>query len=246
MTRKEELRKILKAALRKKFAQTSPDEILRLSLAALTNLLTIPVLPAAETAMLYLEMPREFPVTPLILPLLDHSARRIVIPWCEGDHLRPFRLVSAGEAKNQNDLDLLCSERLAPGAYGILEPREELRLRPEFQVEPIQIDLVIVPGLGFDRSCRRLGRGKGYYDRFISTLRPDVPLIGICFDEQIVECVPTEPHDRALDDVVTPTQLYAAEPNTANLPFREVPVLSPPRPPIEDRNASEERNDEKN
>lgn len=212
MTRKEELRKILKSALREKFAQTPPEEIRRLSLDALSHLLQLSVLRKAVTIMLYLEMPREFPASPFMLPLLNQSERRIVIPWCEENHLRLFRLVSAVEVKNPDDLDSLCSDRLASGAYGILEPKEELRFRPEFRIEPNQVDVIILPGLGFDRRCRRLGRGKGYYDRFIANLRSDVPLIGVCFDEQVVERIPTEPHDRPIDYVLTPTRLYTAEP----------------------------------
>ncbi len=245
MTRKEELRGILKVALREKFIQCPPNEIQRLSLAALANLLSLPVLRVSETTMLYIEMSREFPVTPFIFPLLNHPSRRIVVPWCDGNSLRTFCLISAGEVKTPSDLNLLCAKRLAPSSYGILEPKEELRFHPDFQVEPDQIDLVIIPGLGFDRSCRRLGRGKGYYDRFITALRRNVPLVGVCFDEQIVERVPTEPHDRALDYVVTPTQVYAAESNASKFKFHEVPTLSPTQQSIENRNASEERNNEK-
>ena len=215
MTQKEELREILKAVLHKKFTQNSPSEIQRLSFAALANLLSVPVLRVAETTMLYIEMPHEFPVTPFFPPLLNHPSRRIIVPWCDGNCLRAFCLISPGEVKTPSDLNLLCAKRLSPGHYGILEPKEELRFRSDFQVEPDQIDLVIIPGLGFDRSCRRLGRGKGYYDRFITVLRRNVPLIGVCFDEQIVERVPTEPHDRTLDYVVTPTQIFAAESNAS-------------------------------
>lgn len=215
MARKEELRKILKSALREKFARTSPGEIRRLSLAAFGNLLQLPALKSAETVMLYVEMPREFPVTPFIPDLLNHPARRIVVPWCEGDRLAIFSLVTSDEVKIGTDLDAIFADRLAPGAYGIREPRESLRLRKEYLVEPRQVDLALLPGLGFDRTCRRLGRGKGYYDRFVTNLSRRVPLIGVCFDEQIVKEVPTEPHDRPLNYVITPTRLYAAEPEAA-------------------------------
>lgn len=210
--RKDELRKILKFALREKFTQSSPDEIRRLSLAAFENLITIPPLHVAETIMLYIEMSCEFPVTPFFVPLLNHPARRVVIPWCDGNRLHLFRLASSDEVEGQDDFRRLCFERLAPGAFGIQEPKESLRLRSEFLIEPQQLDLVILPGLGFDAACRRIGRGKGYYDRFVTTLRGSVPLVGVCFDEQVIGTVPTEPHDRPLNYVVTPTRVCAAKP----------------------------------
>ena len=211
MIQKDELRKILKSALREKFTQSSPDEIRSLSLAALENLVTIPPLRTAKMIMLYIELPCEFPITPFFVPLLNHPARRVVIPWCDGNRLRLFRLASSDEVEGQDDFRKICFERLAPGAFGIQEPKESFRLRSEFLIEPQQLDLVIMPGLGFDTACRRLGRGKGYYDRFVTTLRSGVPLAGVCFDEQIIETVPTEPHDRSLDYVVTPTRVCCAK-----------------------------------
>ena len=69
-------------------------------------------------------------------------------------------------------------------------------------VEPEQLDAVIVPGCGFDARLRRLGRGGGYYDRFLARCgRPTT--IGVCFDCQLVERIPEQPHDRRVDLVVT-------------------------------------------
>ncbi len=212
MTQKEELRKNLKMSLREKFAAASPDEIRHLSLAALRNIISLHLLRPAQKIMLYAEMPREFPATPFMPLLLAGQACTLVLPWCEENSLRLFRLASSDELKNiSRDFPSLLSERLEPGAYGIREPKKHLRSLPDFTVEPSQIDLVILPGLGFDRQCRRLGRGKGYYDRFLPKLRKETILIGIGFDEQIAESVPTEPHDRTLHYVVTPTRIFTAD-----------------------------------
>ena len=88
---------------------------------------------------------------------------------------------------------------LAPGAYGILEPKPEA-LRP---VDPRRIDLLIVPGVAFDLNGNRLGYGGGYYDRFFERLRPGVPLVALAFELQLVEQVPVEPWDRRMDWLVT-------------------------------------------
>lgn len=90
-------------------------------------------------------------------------------------------------------------EELVKGSYGILEPRAEL-------VEPFdvhQIDLVLVPGLAFDGKGRRLGRGKGYYDRFLTSLSPQTKRLGLCFDFQLVKQVPSSEHDTCVHEVIT-------------------------------------------
>ena len=90
---------------------------------------------------------------------------------------------------------------LIPGRYDIRVPAPGCPL-----VEPKSLDAILLPGLAFDRAGNRLGRGAGFYDRFISSLhdaghRP--ALIGVCYHAQIVDSVPTEPHDHRVDRVIT-------------------------------------------
>ena len=88
-------------------------------------------------------------------------------------------------------------DSLSKGAYGIMEPIGEP------MPADAHIDAVLVPGMAFDGKGHRLGRGKGYYDRFLSSLsRPLPQLLGVCFDFQKVETVPTEPFDFSVDVVV--------------------------------------------
>lgn len=94
---------------------------------------------------------------------------------------------------------------LAPGYCGLLEPSAEAA-----EALASEIDLVLVPGVAFDEQCHRLGMGGGFYDRFLAALHPGALVIGLAFDEQIVERVPREEHDMRLDAVVTPTQVLAA------------------------------------
>lgn len=74
---------------------------------------------------------------------------------------------------------------------------------PEAEVEASWPDVVIVPGLAFTAAGDRLGQGGGWYDRFLAEVRDDCIAVGVCFVEQIVESLPVEPHDVAVDHVVT-------------------------------------------
>lgn len=94
---------------------------------------------------------------------------------------------------------------LAPGAYNIPEPRPET-LRP---LDPEIIDLLIVPGVGFDAGGGRLGYGGGYYDRFFDRLKPGVPLVALAFEMQILAQIPLEQWDRKVDLIITEKRLIS-------------------------------------
>ena len=79
--------------------------------------------------------------------------KRVVVPYCVGRRLELFRLTDMDE--------------LAEGTFTILEPRPELRERPERRVDVAEVDLVVVPGVAFDARGGRLGHGQGYYDRLL-------------------------------------------------------------------------------
>ncbi|MDD5770938.1 MAG: 5-formyltetrahydrofolate cyclo-ligase [Candidatus Omnitrophica bacterium] len=86
--------------------------------------------------------------------------------------------------------------RLKEGPYGVLEPASRAL------VDPDELDLIIVPGLAFDRKGNRLGRGKGCYDRFLGALSDNMPSIGLAFDFQILPLVPTANHDVTIKQVI--------------------------------------------
>ena len=75
---------------------------------------------------------------------------------------------------------------------------------------PAEIDLILVPGLAFTRDGHRLGRGGGFYDRFLAQLPERTVKLGVCFDLQMVEALPAEAHDRRVDAVVTESGLIRA------------------------------------
>ena len=92
-------------------------------------------------------------------------------------------------------------------------PNSELRFNRFNIPEPTQggcceiedIDLFLVPGVAFDRSFYRLGRGKGYYDRLLATTT--AKKVGLCFDFQLFDTIPHAPHDIKMDAVVTPEEV---------------------------------------
>lgn len=110
------------------------------------------------------------------------SDKRIALPRVDGEILR---LHSVEDPRD-----------LVDGAFGIREPR------PDAPMAGQNFDLILIPGVAFDRAGGRLGRGRGYYDRLLKeTLGVRV---GVCFDHQIVPAVPCGPLDMAVDFLATP------------------------------------------
>lgn len=109
---------------------------------------------------------------------------------------------NAYEAVQVRDL----ARELAIGAFQMREPVAACPVVPLNR-----LDLALVPGLGFDACGRRLGRGKGYYDRLLAGFSGRK--IGVAFDFQIVTEIPCEAHDIALDAIVTPTRWIEAKAN---------------------------------
>ena len=88
---------------------------------------------------------------------------------------------------------------LSVGSYGIREPKGS-HLKP---LDLDDIDLVIVPGVAFDRNNNRLGRGAGYYDRFLSQLPTEIPKIGLAFDFQMLDSLPQQAeHDIPVSRII--------------------------------------------
>lgn len=100
--------------------------------------------------------------------------------------------------KNRQIMPCILNDKtkLVRGLYGILEPAIKKPVNLE------DIDLVIVPGVAFDKEGNRLGRGKGYYDRFLKKLPDRVNSIGLAFDSQILPSAPATPIDVSVDRVI--------------------------------------------
>ncbi len=143
---------------------------------------------SAGTVLFFVGVRSEVETLPAIRDQLGGS-RTIVVPWCDGDHLELFRLDSLDD--------------LETGAFGILEPKMELRHDLERRVGHESLDLLLVPGVAFDRAGGRLGYGAGYYDRLLARIPTAIPLIAPAFACQLVDKVPQESHDRPVHIIVT-------------------------------------------
>ncbi len=106
-------------------------------------------------------------------------------------------------------------EDLVPGLFGIPEPKAGA----EKEVNPHEIDMVIVPGIVFDRYGHRVGFGRGFYDRFLRSISPQAgeseatsrPFrVGLGFELQIVDTIPADSYDERVDMVITETRIYEA------------------------------------
>lgn len=118
--------------------------------------------------------------------LICNSDKRFALPVVVGDSLI---------------LREYSPEHMEEGYRGIMEPSDEAQA-----INPDEIGFALIPGVAFDRKCRRLGRGRGYYDRLLPSLH--CPAAGVAFGFQILEEVPTDPWDKALDLVVTPSDIF--------------------------------------
>ena len=150
----------------------------------------------AGTVMFYVDV-RDEVRTRHALPEALASGKRIVVPYCLNGELELFWL------ENMDELEL--------GMYRILEPKVELRDVAAKRLTPTDLDLVMVPGVAFDRNGGRTGHGKGYYDKLLQHARKDAPLVALSFECQLFDEIPAESHDIFMDKVVTEDAVYVGK-----------------------------------
>lgn len=196
---KQELRK----EIRNRKRQFSQDQLGELSLSAISKLRKHPKVMAAHTLLLYYSLPDEVNTHEWIDELVAEG-KRVLLPVVVNDKDMVIR-----EYTGKHDL--------AEGSFHIMEPIGKL-----FPIEKYpEIEVAIIPGMSFDDTGHRLGRGKGYYDRFLTKLRgmeenhcerkeadgtevyKEVYKIGICFGFQKLQEIPFENHDILVDEVTT-------------------------------------------
>ena len=171
-------KKTLRQQIRSIKKQYSREELATQSEKILQQLASHPRFLQAEKVMLYASLPDEVQT----LDFIENWRHRktIILPTVVGDDIIPVELAD--------------NVAFAEGDFHIPEPQNH-PYSGEF-------DLIVVPGMAFDANGHRLGRGRGYYDRFL-TLHPHVHTIGLCFDFQLLSEVPSEPHDRIIDEIIS-------------------------------------------
>ena len=199
---KQELRK----EIRNRKRQFTQDQLGELSLSVISQLRKHPKVRAAHTLLLYYSLPDEVNTHEWIDELVAER-KRVLLPVVVNDKDMVIR-----EYTGKHDL--------AEGSFHIMEPIGKLFPEEKYP----EIEVAIIPGMSFDDTGHRLGRGKGYYDRFLTKLRgtevdksgteadksdtedknlgTEVYKIGVCFGFQKLQEIPFESHDILMNEVI--------------------------------------------
>jgi 5-formyltetrahydrofolate cyclo-ligase len=180
----------LKAALRKEMLQKRDSlqaheaEARRIAIEG--RLLSHPRFKEAKVVAFYVTKGSEVDTRPMILEAV-RLKKEVLIPVTDGQHITFFKFHSFKE--------------MVVGKFGIPEPKVR---DPENRLSP---DLVIVPGVAFGLCMHRLGYGKGYYDRYLA--KSSAYRIGICYDFQVAERLPSHEDDERMDEIITEKRIIA-------------------------------------
>ncbi len=146
----------------------------------------------SNTVFIYMDFKNEVRTLDLINKMLNEN-KHVVIPYTDTVNT----LIIPVEITNIKS-DLKCS------SFGYLEPRTE-KVK---EVEISKIDLIIVPGVVFDKRLNRIGFGKGYYDRILIKKRQDTKAIAIAYEFQVLDEIPFEDHDIKMEMIITEENIY--------------------------------------
>ncbi|MDH3638568.1 MAG: 5-formyltetrahydrofolate cyclo-ligase [Gammaproteobacteria bacterium] len=192
MERKSQMRR---QAYDARKAQPDKDEV---SKRAIEKFIALPEYQDAGTAMWYIDCRSELR-TKHALPDALKSGKRIAVPYCTVDE----------NGANKLGLWLMESmEEMVVGKWDIMEPPHDRWGEAGKEVPPEELDIVMVPGVGFDRNGGRMGNGQGYYDRLLENVRSDCALIAPCYECQLFDEIIVGPHDVYMDKVVTEADVY--------------------------------------
>lgn len=182
----KQLKARIRAEIKQRLAGMDDANLRAASVQACARLTMLEAFRHSNVLMLYMPLPGEVDLTPLALRCFQ-SGKAVCVPkvdWARRD-MTPVEVTSFDDRVMETD------------EHGVRVPRDG---RP---VSPSLIDMVIVPGLAFDANGHRLGRGGGYYDRFLARLRQSTTKLALAFDTQMIDEVPMSVTDVAVDIVVT-------------------------------------------
>ncbi len=172
-------KKALRRAMRGRNGELTAEQRRTASERIFRTVESLPEFAAAQCVALYCALPDEPPTDEALRRW--SATKRLVVPRVEGDAMRFFEY-RPGE--------------LVRGAFDIAEPAADAPV-----CAPGQIDLAVVPGVAFTRDGVRLGRGRGYYDKYLSQNGMRALCVGVCFAHQLVDALLAEPHDVQMDRV---------------------------------------------
>ena len=181
-------KKELRRYIREQKRHFTSQQLGEMSLSIMSSVLTHPRVQEADTILMYHSLPDEVDTHSALDQLLA-MGKKVLLPKVVSD-----TEMTIHEYIGQNSLK-------PSEPYGILEPTT-----PELSIINCQLSIAIVPGMAFDKQGHRIGRGKGYYDRFLSQI-PNIYKIGVCFPFQMLESIPSESTDVVMDEVITSLNL---------------------------------------
>jgi len=180
---KKELRKKLLA----KLLSLTGEELKRRSQNVEKRLSSLPIYKYAKLVMVYYPLRGEVNILGMVRK--DLGLKRFCFPFM---NLETKDL----EVYEVNNLE----DDFSVGPFGIMQPLPGKTKKVNIE----EIDMVIVPALAFDRNCNRLGRGAGFYDRFLKRLNPPCKKVGIAFESQVLDDLPIHPSmDQKVDVIVS-------------------------------------------
>lgn len=182
----EKLKNDLREKILHRLKTQKEEERHRKSLVLKRKLFALPEFRRAKVLMFYVSKDGEVETKPMIEAALAGD-KVVLVPVVQ---VREKKMVVSKITDPNKDL--------VKGPYGIYQPKAHLEV-----YHPRSIDLAVVPGVAFDEKGNRLGRGMGYYDRFLVGLRKGVPKIGLAFDFQVLKQLPILSHDQPVTALLT-------------------------------------------
>ena len=175
----------LRESMLEKRNSLTKGEISKKSIKIKENLFSLDEFKKSKVVMFYVSFNNEIYTHDMIKESL--KSKTIVVPKVANNEIEPSIII---------DFDQL----IPSGKFGILEPIEAMKINPK------NIQIVIVPAIAFDKNGHRIGYGLGYYDKFLAKV-PKALKIGLAFDFQVEEKLPTEGHDAPVDMIITDKEI---------------------------------------
>ncbi|HOA19492.1 MAG TPA: 5-formyltetrahydrofolate cyclo-ligase [Sedimentibacter sp.] len=167
----------------------SKEDVKKNSNAIMDKITSLDIYKHSKVVFIYMDFKNEVMTSNLIKRMLSEK-KRVVIPYTDSINT----VLIPSEITKESDLK--------QNSFGYFEPKSILPVNIE------EIDLVIVPGVVFDKNLNRIGFGKGYYDKILNRLKPSAKKVALAHDFQVLEDIPAEEHDVKMDMIITEKNIY--------------------------------------